>query len=129
MFTDLSHSETRLSVFLDGFEVHLYNRSQTYAQLEKLFGLVPNIIPEQPEAETEAQARYSTTLLFCFESHEGFEKVNIDEAKSSVCVCISVCLFVANHISVTSEAIAIKFDTVTDCLSHENASCIIFVLP
>ena len=57
--SDLSHSETRLSVFLDGFEFHVYNRSQTYAHLEKLFGLVPNIIPEQPESEAETKARYS----------------------------------------------------------------------
>ena len=46
-------------MFLDGFEFHVYNRSQTYAHLEKLFGLVPNIIPEQPESEAETKARYS----------------------------------------------------------------------
>lgn len=61
IFADLSHSETRLSVFLDGFEFHLYNRSQVYAQLEKLFGLTPNIIPEQPETGGETKARYSGT--------------------------------------------------------------------
>ncbi|KAK7097228.1 hypothetical protein V1264_004238 [Littorina saxatilis] len=54
---DLSHSETRLSVFLDGFEFHVYNRSETYATLEKMFGLDPNIIPEQPEEQPDKKAR------------------------------------------------------------------------
>ncbi|BFZ14882.1 hypothetical protein BsWGS_17921 [Bradybaena similaris] len=34
---DLSHLETRMSVFLDGFEFHVYNRSKVYERLEKLF--------------------------------------------------------------------------------------------
>jgi hypothetical protein len=45
MFTDLSHQETRLSVYLDSFELHVYNRSAEYAKLEKLFGLDQVIIP------------------------------------------------------------------------------------
>ncbi|GLV32898.1 tweek [Carabus blaptoides fortunei] len=35
---DLSHSATRLSVVLNGFELHVYNRSTLYAQLGKTFG-------------------------------------------------------------------------------------------
>ncbi|XP_021348394.1 uncharacterized protein KIAA1109-like [Mizuhopecten yessoensis] len=34
---DLSHLETRVVVFLDGFEFHVYNRSGNYANMEKLF--------------------------------------------------------------------------------------------
>ncbi|XP_076446239.1 bridge-like lipid transfer protein family member 1 isoform X6 [Babylonia areolata] len=54
---DMSHSETRLSVFVDGFEFHVYNRSQTYANLEKLFGLDPGIISETPDPDPKAPAR------------------------------------------------------------------------
>ncbi|KAJ2953969.1 hypothetical protein O0L34_g1610 [Tuta absoluta] len=36
---DLSHSDTRLSIVLNGFELHVYNRSDLYAELERTFGL------------------------------------------------------------------------------------------
>ncbi|KAJ8916684.1 hypothetical protein NQ315_000329 [Exocentrus adspersus] len=63
---DLSHSDTRLSVMLNGFELHVFNRSEMYARLEKIFGLGSNIFPnnnydnklaqdiERAENETEA---------------------------------------------------------------------------
>lgn len=41
---DLSHSDTRLSVMLNGFELHVYNRSELYSKLEKTFGLKPSIL-------------------------------------------------------------------------------------
>ncbi|KAG4067242.1 hypothetical protein HA402_000233 [Bradysia odoriphaga] len=41
---DLSHSDTRLSVMLNGLEVHVYNRSELYAKLERTFGLKPSIL-------------------------------------------------------------------------------------
>lgn len=44
-YVDFSHSDTRLSILLNGFEYHLYNRSDLYSRLEKLFGLDPMIIP------------------------------------------------------------------------------------
>ena len=37
---DLSHSDTRLSIQLNGFEFHVYNRWKVYQELEKKFGLV-----------------------------------------------------------------------------------------
>ena len=40
---DLSHSDTRLSVLLNGFELHMYNRTDVYANLERIFGLEPQI--------------------------------------------------------------------------------------
>ncbi|KAF5303327.1 hypothetical protein FQA39_LY10066 [Lamprigera yunnana] len=43
---DLSHSDTRLSVVLNGFELHTYNRSMMYCNLEKIFGLESLIIPD-----------------------------------------------------------------------------------
>ncbi|XP_024891805.1 uncharacterized protein KIAA1109-like isoform X13 [Temnothorax curvispinosus] len=44
---DLSHSDTRLSVMLNGFELHVYNRCQLYAQLEKSFGLTPQMFANE----------------------------------------------------------------------------------
>lgn len=41
---DLSHSDTRLSAMLNGFELHVYNRSELYSKLEKTFGLKPSIL-------------------------------------------------------------------------------------
>lgn len=41
---DLSHSDTRLSVQLNGFELHIYNRSDLYDQLERTFGLQPSVL-------------------------------------------------------------------------------------
>lgn len=43
--SDLSHSDTRLSVMLNGFELHVYNRCKMYSNLEKVFNLDPSIIP------------------------------------------------------------------------------------
>jgi len=42
---DMSHSDTRLSILLNGFEYHLFNRSLLYSRLEKLFGLDAIMIP------------------------------------------------------------------------------------
>lgn len=44
LILDLSHSDTRLSVMLNGLEVHVYNRSELYAKLERTFGLKPSIL-------------------------------------------------------------------------------------
>lgn len=41
---DLSHSDTRLSTMLNGFEMHVYNRSEMYSKLEKTFGLKSSIL-------------------------------------------------------------------------------------
>ena len=59
--------------------------------------------------------RFLCVSIFVVQSHCGFEEVNIDEAMSCVCpsVCVSVYLSVASRVSETSEAIAIKFVTVT----------------
>ena len=41
---DLSHSDTRLSVQLNGSELHIYNRSDLYDELERTFGLKPSLL-------------------------------------------------------------------------------------
>lgn len=43
---DLSHSDTRVSIMLNGFELHTYNRTGLYSNLEKLFGVEPNLFPK-----------------------------------------------------------------------------------
>lgn len=46
---DLSHSDTRLSIMLNGLELHIYNRSQLYSDLERKFGLKPSVlVPVSP---------------------------------------------------------------------------------
>lgn len=40
----MSHYDTRLSLLLNGFELHVYNRSHLYSRLEQLFGLEPFIV-------------------------------------------------------------------------------------
>uniref|UniRef100_A0AAR5PXA5 Bridge-like lipid transfer protein family member 1 C-terminal domain-containing protein n=1 Tax=Dendroctonus ponderosae TaxID=77166 RepID=A0AAR5PXA5_DENPD len=68
---DLSHSDTRLSVMLNGFELHVYNRSYMYSNLEKTFGLPSSIFPnnkdnqvvdeiEKNENETQNQSKKDT---------------------------------------------------------------------
>ena len=74
-------------MFLDGFEFHVYNRSQTYAHLEKLFGLEPNIIPEQPESEAKTKARYSGA--------HSLTPMCVDSAVN--CVCI-ICFIDSLHL-------------------------------
>lgn len=46
----MSHSDTRLSVVLNGFELHVYNRSQLYSNLEKTLGLKQFIFPDVAQA-------------------------------------------------------------------------------
>ncbi|RZC40208.1 hypothetical protein BDFB_007646, partial [Asbolus verrucosus] len=59
---DLSHSDTRLSVMLNGFELHVYNRSQLYSNLERIFGIGPNIIPTYDNRATESLTRSESQI-------------------------------------------------------------------
>ncbi|CAH1110220.1 unnamed protein product [Psylliodes chrysocephalus] len=52
---DLSHSDTRLSVMLNVFEVHVYNRSEIYSRLEKVFDLDPNIFPNSDKFDADPE--------------------------------------------------------------------------
>ncbi|KAI1299178.1 putative transmembrane protein [Halotydeus destructor] len=49
--TDLSHSDTRLSFVLNGYELHIYNRCQTYNRLEKLFNIPQRLFPDKEDGE------------------------------------------------------------------------------
>ena len=50
LLSDMSHSETRLSVCLDMFELHVFNRSGTYSRLEKMFG-IDELIDPDPDSD------------------------------------------------------------------------------
>ncbi|XP_059220169.1 bridge-like lipid transfer protein family member 1 isoform X10 [Stomoxys calcitrans] len=54
---DLSHSDTRLSVQLNGFELHIYNRSQLYDELERTFGLKPSVLIPTDSLSTEERVK------------------------------------------------------------------------
>nr|XP_022901618.1 uncharacterized protein KIAA1109 isoform X2 [Onthophagus taurus] len=50
---DLSHSDTRLSVVLNGLEVHVYNRTHMYSNLAKMFNIDPSVLPENFNVENQ----------------------------------------------------------------------------
>lgn len=62
---DLSHSDTRLSVMLNGPELHVYNRSDIYSKMEKTFGLKPTVLIPSEERElllSEDNERHSKLM-------------------------------------------------------------------
>ncbi|XP_041971055.1 transmembrane protein KIAA1109 homolog isoform X2 [Aricia agestis] len=54
---DLSHSDTRLSIMLNGFELHFYNRCDLYNELEKTFGLEPVIKQQHDDDDSTDRDR------------------------------------------------------------------------
>ena len=46
---DLSHSDTRVSIVLNGLEFHVYNRSKLYNQLVKTFNLNMSMFPPEDD--------------------------------------------------------------------------------
>ncbi|XP_017486046.1 PREDICTED: uncharacterized protein KIAA1109 [Rhagoletis zephyria] len=54
---DLSHSDTRLSVQLNGFELHIYNRCDLYDQQERTFGLKPSLLIPTENLSTEEKSK------------------------------------------------------------------------
>ena len=58
---DLSHSDTRASLQLNGFEYHVYNRSSVYRELEKKFCLEPKLFgPEKSDDDLDSSDNKST---------------------------------------------------------------------
>ncbi|XP_062545321.1 bridge-like lipid transfer protein family member 1 isoform X7 [Armigeres subalbatus] len=60
---DLSHSDTRLSVMLNGYELHVYNRSDLYAKLERTFGLKPSVLIPTENMSAEEIARFKEQAM------------------------------------------------------------------
>lgn len=61
--TDLSHAETRLSIMLNGFELHIYNRSELYSEVEKAFGLKPCVLIPTENLTAEEIAKMKEQAL------------------------------------------------------------------
>lgn len=53
-------AETRLYVTVNGFEFHVYNRTDLYARLQETFGLDPTLITPKKEDEKEREDRNKT---------------------------------------------------------------------
>lgn len=50
---DLSNCDPRVQFMLNGFELHIYNRSETYSELEKLFNLPSRIFGDSQSSSKE----------------------------------------------------------------------------
>lgn len=50
-------AETRLYVTVNGFEFHVYNRTDLYARLQETFGLDPTLIPPKKDEERGREER------------------------------------------------------------------------
>lgn len=48
--------ETRVQMFLDGFQIHVYNKVGTYDRLDKLFGSTANL-NDPVEENTNTKSR------------------------------------------------------------------------
>lgn len=63
---DLSQSDTRLSLLLNGFELHVYNRSEVYDRLERVLGLDSKIVlpgnNDSPETKRGHELEADTAL-------------------------------------------------------------------
>ena len=67
LIIDMSHMETRMSVFLDGFEFHVYNKSTVYRKLDKLFRGSEDEELEKPPSETttaKQSGRFGNVLIY-----------------------------------------------------------------
>ncbi|XP_062852110.1 bridge-like lipid transfer protein family member 1 isoform X3 [Trichomycterus rosablanca] len=53
-------AETRLYVTVNGFEFHVYNRTDLYARLQDMFGLEPTLIPPRQDGEKDKKEQNKT---------------------------------------------------------------------
>lgn len=53
-------AETRLYVTVNGFEFHVYNRTDLYARLQETFGLEPTLITPKKDEERGREERNKT---------------------------------------------------------------------
>ena len=60
---DLSHSDTRVSIQLNGFEYHVYNRSSVYRDLEKKFCLEPRLFGPETDDDSEDQGSSENRII------------------------------------------------------------------
>ncbi|XP_074602504.1 transmembrane protein KIAA1109 homolog tweek isoform X2 [Brevipalpus obovatus] len=55
--SDFSHSDTRISMQLNGYELHIYNRSKMYSELEKTFGINPSHFCSRQESPQDDELK------------------------------------------------------------------------
>lgn len=53
-------AETRLYVTVNGFEFHVYNRTDLYARLQETFGLEPTLLTPKKDEERGREDRNKT---------------------------------------------------------------------
>lgn len=53
-------AETRLYVTVNGFEFHVYNRTDLYARLQETFGLEPTLLTPKKDEEKGREDRNKT---------------------------------------------------------------------
>lgn len=128
---DLSHSDTRLSIQLNGFEAHIYNRSELYDKLEKTFGLSPSIfIPTDLSAEEKAKMKENEMNLEnkrqnAFEKHKNSEAMNATTWRDLIPVIkIDICSgrFVFGN-RLTPTTLSISMDEAHCTYSTKPAAC------
>ena len=59
---DCSQEDTRLFALLSGFELHIFNRSQLYHSLEKIFNLPSKLFPFNEDAHPDDSSRETDPL-------------------------------------------------------------------
>lgn len=57
-------AETRLYVTVNGFEFHVYNRTDLYGRLQETFGLEPTLITPKRDDDREREERQKTLERF-----------------------------------------------------------------
>ncbi|RXM31147.1 hypothetical protein EOD39_1796 [Acipenser ruthenus] len=55
-------AETRLHITVNGFEFHVYNRTDLYARLQEIFGLEPTIVPPKKEKDEREKTHESVQI-------------------------------------------------------------------
>lgn len=63
-------AETRLYVTVNGFEFHVYNRTDLYARLQETFGLEPTLLTPKKDEERGREDRNKTLERY----NQGFIK-------------------------------------------------------
>ena len=68
VFLAVGHSDTRLTVYLDSVELHVFNRSSEYAKLEKFFGLDEFMVPGSTKDDEASSDNAKLVALKCCQS-------------------------------------------------------------
>lgn len=66
-------AETRLYVTVNGFEFHVYNRTDLYARLQETFGLEPTLITPKKDEE-RGREDTKKTLERCDHGNQGLSR-------------------------------------------------------